>query len=134
MPLLPLPCQSISSIALPTTGAGSHRESLFSRLCRERLSRAALGDVSYIDEELDRRYRRHGVVLVSDMSGFTRTVKRRGILHFLTLIMQVRRAACGRGVCGAWCVVCFWTLLVLTCADVATSGEVAPRWLHKRNP
>src|SRR3954447_3990757 len=44
-----------------------------------------------IEAEVERRFRRPQAVLVLDSSGFTRTVKTKGIIHFLALLQRLER-------------------------------------------
>jgi adenylate cyclase len=46
---------------------------------------------SAIEAEVDQRFRRPHAVLVLDSSGFTRTVKTKGIIHFLALLQRLER-------------------------------------------
>ena len=44
-----------------------------------------------ITREVDRRFRRDVALMVLDSSGFTRTTRLRGIIHFLALLERLRR-------------------------------------------
>lgn len=44
-----------------------------------------------VTAEIEQRFRRSVAILVLDSSGFTRTVRRRGIIHFLALLERLER-------------------------------------------
>eukprot|EP00030_Apusomonadida_sp_AF-17_P000669 a175641_20.p1 GENE.a175641_20~~a175641_20.p1 ORF type:complete len:512 (+),score=190.68 a175641_20:166-1536(+) len=64
--------------------------SSFARLCLERLEMASEAERAMAAEAISKMFRTKGVVLISDMSGFTRIALARGIVHFLMLIAQMR--------------------------------------------
>ncbi|MDQ1397864.1 MAG: hypothetical protein QOG64_3123 [Acidimicrobiaceae bacterium] len=70
---------------VPEVAAEAVLQALLQRYDGEPEQRAA------IEAEVDRRFRRPLAVLVLDSSGFTRTVKTRGIVHFLALLQRLER-------------------------------------------
>jgi class 3 adenylate cyclase len=67
------------------TSAEALLQSLLERYDADPAARAA------IEAEVERRFRRPHAVLVLDSSGFTRTVKTKGIIHFLALLQRLER-------------------------------------------
>lgn len=82
--------EAVLAAAPPVSPHGVHGEGTFAKLCRQRLLQDRAGNTSFVDDRIRERYEQKKVIMCSDMSGFTRTVKKYGILHFLSIIMKMR--------------------------------------------